>query len=180
MSKGLKSLDKRRMSAISLIFFGRFFFVFTAIYAFSHILFGWPPHLFGIVIGIMVAAVLLLLAAYLLRDFGWLWQMPVIGIAFAGLTIGGSIFKVYFARHPHHLTTYEACVGLLGRSPRGRKESGLGQLGFGRSRHRFSNRGFGCREPGYCEKRFHESPYDKVFVGCRGGKLGYLEGFRDR
>ena len=114
VSRSIKSSDKRLTGAGFLIVLGRLCFAITTICIFSRLLFGWPPHLFPIMIGLAMAVALLLLAGYLLRDFRWLWQMPVIAVAFAGLAIGCAMFKQYFACQPHHLTFYEAYVGFLG------------------------------------------------------------------
>jgi hypothetical protein len=101
------------MTAAVLLIFGRLCFAGAAVYFFTHFLFGGPPQLLGIGIVLAVATLLLLASAFLIRDFGWLWQMPVIGIAVAGLAIGAAMLKLYFARQPHLLDSFESGVTVV-------------------------------------------------------------------
>ena len=113
MSKHLDSSDKRRMSAAVLMIFGRLTFAIAAFYLCTYFLFQWPSQIFRIGAGLGVGMCLLLAAAFLLRDFRWLWQMPVIGIAIAGLSIAGAMFKLYYHRQPHSLSSYEFGVAVV-------------------------------------------------------------------
>jgi len=106
--------DKRPMAAAVLIIFGRLCFAIGTICLCTHFLFGQPPALLRIGVGLAAALLMLLLAAFLLRDFRWLWQMPVIGFAVAGLAMAGTMSRLYFIRQPHSLSSYEFGVGVAG------------------------------------------------------------------
>jgi len=114
MSETSESSDGRRITAAVLILLGRLTFAIATVYALTHFIFGRPPQLWRIGVGFAAATALLLGAASLLRDFRWLWQIPVISLTLAGLVIGGFMVRLYFAREPHQLNSTESWIAAVG------------------------------------------------------------------
>lgn len=114
MSEHNDSPDMRRIVGGLLLYLGRLIFAVATIFLCTHLLFGTPRQFVRIGVGLAVATLLLISAACLVRDFRWLWRVPVTGVAIAGVVIAGAIFTLYFCRQPHSLNSYEFGIAVIG------------------------------------------------------------------
>jgi len=78
------------------------------------LLFHVPFPLWRSVTALALSLAALLALGFLMRDFRVLWQLPLAGLALAGVALAAGLGKVCFQRDPYHLSPYEIAVALGG------------------------------------------------------------------
>jgi hypothetical protein len=103
---------RKVITIAALVLFGRITLVISIAYGLTHAVWGYPPDIRPIWWCVVAATAFLGVAAWLVKDPAWLFQIFVWGGAVACVLFIGAIVSAYFRRTPHTLKTLELNSGV--------------------------------------------------------------------
>jgi len=107
-----RASDSRLFAVAVLGGIGRLVLALAVAFGLTHALWGNPPDVRRIYLGLAAAGVLLTSAAWLVRDPRWLLQVALWGLAVACVILVGATARVGLARSPHALRDRELYSGI--------------------------------------------------------------------
>jgi hypothetical protein len=102
--------DTRLLAGAVFVIVGRLVLVIASGFGLTYVTFQSGLNPLRILLGFAIAVLILVVAAYLVREFRWSVEMPVFGLAGGTLILGAALIWLYLHREPHYLTLYEASI----------------------------------------------------------------------